>query len=180
MKLVRLLLAIVAVVSLTPVIHGEEGVSERARIELALRDYAKLMCSAVFISARHLPEAQRDSGPLVTENIGSSYSVFTEADRARAQVHIDRKRKVVATTFRDFAPGMARFDGDQGCVILPRGVDNAFFTPKKVSTRLPPANTQSWPMGNVSPRQPPPDGIDPVKLQAVVDKVFSDLAGVVS
>jgi CubicO group peptidase (beta-lactamase class C family) len=177
MKLVRLLLAIVVVVSLTPVIHGEEGVSGRARIELALRDYAKLMCSAVFISARDLPEAQRDSGPLVTENIGSSYSVFTEADRARAQVHIDRKRKVVATTFRDFAPGMARFYGDQGCVILPRGVENAFFTPKKVSTRLPPANTQSWPMGNVSPRQPRPDGIDQVKLQSVVDRVFSDPAG---
>lgn len=159
MKVVRFLLAIVVVVSLTPVIQGEEGVSGRARIELALRDYAKLMCSAVFISGRDLPEAERDSGPLVTENIGSSYSVFTEADRATARVHIDRKGKVVTAPFRDFAPGIARFYGDQGCVILPRGVQNAFFTPKKVSTRLPPADTQSWPMGNVTPPQPLPDGI---------------------
>jgi len=86
MKILRLLLAIVAIVSFTPVVQGEEGVSGRARIELALRDYAKLMCSAVFISARDLAEAERDSGPLVTENIGSSYSVFTEADRAAAHV----------------------------------------------------------------------------------------------
>jgi Beta-lactamase len=177
MKLVRLLLAIVAVISFTPVIQGEEGVSGRARIALALRDYAKLMCSAVFISARDLAEAERDSGPLVTENIGSSYSIFTEADRAIAHVHIDHKRKVVTTSFRDFAPGVARFYGDQGCVILPSGVENAFFTSKKVSTRLPPANVESWPMGNVTPKQPPPDGIDPVRLQSVVDKVFSDPAG---
>ena len=177
MKLVRFLLASVAVVSLTPVIRGEEGVSGRTRIELALRDYAKLMCSAVFISARDLSEAERDSGPLVTENIGSSYSAFTEADRAIAQVHVDRKRKIVTTTFRDFAPGVARFYGDQGCVILPRGVENAFFTPKKVSTRLPPANTQAWPMGNVSPQQSLPDGIDPVKLNSAVHEAFSDPAG---
>jgi len=177
MKILRLLLAIVAIVSFTPVVQGEEGVSERARIELALRDYAKLLCSAVFISARDLAEAERDSGPLVTENIGSSYSVFTEADRAAAHVHIDRKRKVVTTSFRDFAPGVARFHGDQGCVILPPGVEKAFFTPKKVSTRLPPANVESWPMGDVTPKQPLPDGIDPVKLHSVVDQVFSDPAG---
>lgn len=88
MKLVRLLLAIVVLVSLTPVVQGEEGVSVRAGMELALRDYAKVMCSAVFISARDLAEAERNSGPLVTENIGSSYSVFSEADRATAQVHV--------------------------------------------------------------------------------------------
>src|SRR6266852_3035954 len=108
MKLVRLLLAIVALVSFIPVVQGEKGISRRARIELALRDYAKLMCSAVFISARDLAEAERDSGPLVTENIGSSYSVFTEADRATAQVHIDRKRKIATTTFRNFTPGVTQ------------------------------------------------------------------------
>jgi CubicO group peptidase (beta-lactamase class C family) len=32
-------------------------------------------------------------------------------------------------------------------------------------------------MGDVTPKQPPPDGIDPVKLQSVVDQVFSDPAG---
>src|SRR5579859_2244758 len=117
MKLVRLLLAIIATVSLTPVTQAEEGVSGRARVALALRDYAKLMCSAVFISARDLTEAERDSGPLVTENIGSSFSVFTEADRATTHVHIDHKRKVVTTSFRDFTPGVARFYGDQGCII---------------------------------------------------------------
>ena len=177
MKPVRFLLTTVAVVSLTSVIQGEEGVSGRMRIELALRDYAKLMCSAVFISARDLPEAERDTGPLITENIGSSYSAFTEADRATTQVHIDRERGVVTTTFRDFAPGVARFYGNQGCVILPRGLENAFFTPQKVNTRLPPANTLSWPMGDMSPQQPLSDNIDPVKLKSAVDEAFLDPAG---
>src|SRR5215470_2601353 len=86
------LLAAVALV-LAAQVHGEEGLSNRSRIELALRDYAKLMCSAVFISNRTVEEAERNSGPLVTENIGSSYSAISEADRAQAHVLVDRTRK---------------------------------------------------------------------------------------
>jgi hypothetical protein len=41
-----------------------EAISSRSRLELALRDYAKLICSAVFISGRQLAEAERNSGPL--------------------------------------------------------------------------------------------------------------------
>src|SRR5215471_19087333 len=104
MRLRWVLVATVAIVSSTAEMCGEEGLSRHSRIELALRDYAKLMCSAVFISDRDLIEAQRDSGPLVTENIGSSYSVFAEADRAEAKVLVDQKRKVVTVTFRDFTP----------------------------------------------------------------------------
>jgi hypothetical protein len=135
------------------------------------------MCSAVFISGRDLIEAERDSGPLVTENIGSSYSVFSEADRAQTQVRVHQKLKIVSATFRDFVPGVARFYGDQGCVILPRGLKDAFFTPEKVTTRLPPADSQNWPMGDVISKQSLPHGIDPARLQAVVDQVFSDPAG---
>jgi CubicO group peptidase (beta-lactamase class C family) len=162
---------------LSPQLCGEEGISYRSRVELALRDYAKIMCSAVFISGRDLIEAERDSGPLVTENIGSSYSVFSEADRAQAQVRVDQKLKIVTVTFRDFVPGIAHFYGDQGCVILPPGVKDALFTPEKVTTRLPSAESQSWPMGDVIPKQSLPHGIDPARLQTVVDQVFSEPAG---
>jgi CubicO group peptidase (beta-lactamase class C family) len=151
--------------------------SERSRIELALRDYAKLICSALFISGRDLAEAERNSGPLATENIGSSYSAFTEVDRARTELVIDPTRKIVSATFLDYAPGIARLYGDQGCVILPRGVDNAFFTPEKISTHLPAADSQHWPMGDSLPDQPLPKGIDPTRLRAAVDEAFADPAG---
>jgi CubicO group peptidase (beta-lactamase class C family) len=170
-------IAMVAIVSLAAEMTGEEGVSTGSRTELALRDYAKLMCSAVFISDRDLTEAERDSGPLVTENIGSSYSVFSEADRAEAKVLVDQKTKVVTVAFRRFTPGVARFYGDQGCVILPRGAKDAFFTSEKVTTRLPPVDSQVWPMGDVIPKQSLAKGIDPARLQAAVDRAFSDPAG---
>src|SRR5579863_5822815 len=68
MRIKRVLIGIVAITSLSLQLRGEESISRRFRVELALRDYAKLMCSAVFISGRDLTEAERDSGPLVTEN----------------------------------------------------------------------------------------------------------------
>jgi CubicO group peptidase (beta-lactamase class C family) len=171
------LIGVVAIASLSAQLRGEEGISGRSRVELTLRDYAKLMCSAVLISRRDLIEAERDSGPLVTENIGSSYSVLSEADRAQVQVRVDPKEKIVTATFRDFAPGVARFYGDQGCVILPPGVHDAFFTPEKVITQLTPADSQNWPMGDVVSNQSLAQGIDPARLQAVVDQAFSDPTG---
>lgn len=169
------LLAVVALV-LAAQVHGEEGLSNRSRIELALRDYAKLMCSAVFISDRTVEEAERNSGPLVTENTGSSYSAFSEADRAQARVLVDRTRERVVVTFRDNAAGVARFYGDQGCVILPHGVDTAFFKPQKVTTRLPPANSQPWPKGDVV-NGPNTGEVDIARLRAAVDQAFADPAG---
>jgi CubicO group peptidase (beta-lactamase class C family) len=177
MRIRWVLIGVVAITSLSAQLRGEEGISRRFRVELALRDYAKLMCSAVFISGRDLIEAERDSGPLVTENLGSSYSVFSEADRAQAQVRVEQRLKIVTATFQDFVPGVARFYGDQGCVILPPGVKDAFFTPEKVTTRLPPADSQSWPMGDTIAKQSLPQGIDAARLEAVVDQVFSDPAG---
>src|SRR5215469_806097 len=177
MRIRWVLIGVVAIASVSAQLCGEEGISGRFRAELALRDYAKLMCSAVFISGRDLIEAERDSGPLITENIGSSYSVFSEADRAQAQVRVDRKLKIVTVTFRDFVAGLARFYGDQGCVILPPGAKDAFFTPEKVTTQLPSADAQSWPMGDVVSKLSSARGIDPARLQGVVDQLFQDPAG---
>jgi len=104
MRIARVLLVATSVVSFIAVAQGEEGISQRSRVELALRDYAKLMCSAVFISNRDLAEAQRDSGRLVTENIGSSYSALSEADRVATEIVVDRKHSIVTAKFRDFTP----------------------------------------------------------------------------
>ena len=164
--------ATILVVSL---LQGEEGISANARVELALADYAKLLCSAEFISHRDLGEAERDSGPLVTENFGSSYSTLSEADRvSMTKVIVDKKNRLVRVSLRDLGPRTAKFYGDQGCVILPKGVENAFFVPKQVRSQLPSASSQPWPMGDVLPKQPLPVEIDSAKLNAAVDLAFSD------
>jgi len=61
-------------------------------------------------------------------------------------------------------------------VILPQGVDTAFFKPQKVTTRLPPANSQPWPNGDVV-KEPITREVDPARLRAAVDQAFSDPAG---
>ena len=156
-------------------VRAEEGISANSRVELALADYAKLLCSAEFISHRSLEEAERHSGPLVTENFGSSYSIFSEADRvSNTKVVVDRKKRLVRVSLRDLGPRTARFYGDQGCVILPKAVENAFFIPKQVRSQLPSATSQPWPMGDVLPKQPLPAEINSAKLNAAVDLAFSD------
>jgi CubicO group peptidase (beta-lactamase class C family) len=170
----RTLFGIAAIVSTAAGLCAEEGLSNNSRIELALGDYAKLMCSAVFISGRILDEAERNSGPLVTENFGSSYSALSESDRVvNTKVIVDYKRKLVRVTLRDLPPRIARFFGDQGCVILPKGVEKVFFAPTRIHTHLPDPRSEPWPMGEVLPKQPLPE-IDAAKLSAAVDLAFSD------
>jgi CubicO group peptidase (beta-lactamase class C family) len=174
-KACQFLLGVAAILSTATELRAEEGVSTNSRIELALADYAKLLCSAVFISHRDLDEAKRNSGPLVTENLGSSFSVLSESDRvSNTKVTVDGKRKLVRVSLRDLGPRTARFYGDQGCVILPKGVDKAFFTPVKVHSQLPNHRSESWPMGDALPKQPLPAEIDSAKLNAALDLAFSD------
>ena len=171
-KKVSIAAATILVVSL---LRAEEGISANSRVELALADYAKLLCSAEFISHRSLEEAEQHSGPLVTENIGSSYSVLSESDRvSNTRVVVDRKSRLVRVSLRNLGPRTAKFYGDQGCVILPRGAQNVFFIPEQVRTQLPRASRQPWPMGDVLPNDSIPVEINRAKLNAAVDLAFSD------
>ena len=44
-------------------------------------------------------------------------------------------------------PRTARYHGDQGCTILPAGVDRVFFEPVELHSSLPDPSTQPWPLG---------------------------------
>ena len=45
---------------------------------------------------------------------------------------------------------MAKFNGDQGCAILPRGETDIHFKPVAVPRNLPDAATQPWPIGDAN------------------------------
>ncbi len=66
-------------------------------------------------------------------------------------------------------PRSARYTGDQGSTILPRGEENVFFDPVKVPRNLPDASTQDWPMGEVGATTPVPDGVDSNAVAAALD-----------
>jgi CubicO group peptidase (beta-lactamase class C family) len=134
---------------------------------LGAASYAKVLCSAVFVSGRDAAEAQQNS----------AYVLMTEPDRAKpVKADVDRQAKRVRVTI-DTHTRTAAFYGDQGCVIHPVEHDGVHFTPVPVRTTLPDANTQPWPMGDAPAKEPWPTKLDRAKLQAAVDLAFADPAG---
>ena len=129
--------------------------------------YAKVVCSAVFISGLDPAFAE--------ENVG----YFTAPYAARATLgtpRIDRASRTVTVATPDGATRQARQVGSQGCVTLPRGNANVSFTPTTVVSRLTDPRTQPWPMGDRRPPAVTIPGLDRATLQQAVDAAF-DPAG---
>ena len=131
-------------------------------LEHTAAGYAKVLCSAVFISGRALATAVAEDG----------FFVAPRAERRRLTPSLDRERQAVLVSLPDGRRRGARLIGDQGCVTLPAGMSSAFFTPVKVVPALPDANTQAWPMGDASPEAGPAAEIDQLKLAAAVAAAF--------
>lgn len=82
---------------------------------------------------------------------------------------VDEKRRLVTVTAPGAPPRSARYTGDQGSTILPRGKVNVFFKPVHVPRRLSNAANQAWPMGDVGASRPIPEGVDTNALAAALD-----------
>src|SRR5207253_8461369 len=109
--------------------------------------FAKIMCSAVFITGLD-PE-------FAAENVG--YFTAPYAERAKlGKPIIDRAGRAVHVTLPNGVRRTARFVGDQGCVTLPMGRSSLNFKPIHVASVLPDPATQAWPMGDVLPADPLP------------------------
>src|SRR5262245_58370608 len=109
--------------------------------------FAKIMCSAVFITGLD-PE-------FAAENVG----YFTSPYDTRAKLGkpvIDQKNKAVYVSLPNGMKRTAKYLGDQGCVTLPTGKDAVSFKPIRVKSRLPNPTTQPWPMGDVLSNAPLP------------------------
>ncbi len=131
---------------------------------LGIAGYAKVLCSAVFVSGRDPDEAAKNSG----------YFLLGEKDRPHVSWTVDRERKEVHMTLRGTITRTAKYFGDQGCVILQQGTDKVFFTPVPVRTTLPAPETEPWPMGDRPSGEPLPPEVDRARLDAAVDEAFAD------
>jgi CubicO group peptidase (beta-lactamase class C family) len=134
---------------------------------LGAASYAKILCSAVFVSGRDVEEAQKNS----------AYFLMAQPDRARpVTADVDRQAKRVRVTVQNITR-TAAFYADQGCVIHPPDHDGVHFTPVPVRTALPDAATQPWPMGDAASKEPWPAGLDRARIQSAVDLAFADPEG---
>ena len=133
------------------------------RLEHETAGFAKILCSAIFITGRDLKTAADEDG----------FFVSPPASRAKViNTVIDREDREVRLTLANGVTRSARVVGDQGCVILPRSVEKVFFQPVAVKSALPDAATQEWPMGDRLPDLPLPPEIDKAKLEAAVAAAF--------
>ena len=125
--------------------------------------FAKIMCSAVFITGLD-PE-------FAAENVGYFVAPSEERKKVGKPV-IDRAKKAVHVTMPNGVTRTAKVVGDQGCVTLPIGNDSVNFTPVRLERRLPDPSKQPWPMGDVLPSDPLPSNVDAAKLKQAVDAAF--------
>ena len=136
-----------------------------------LSGFAKILCSAVFVSGRDENEAARNSAPFFMPN----------AERSQVTWTIDKELKAVTATFGTESRS-AMFTGDQGCQIQNPDSPGIHFKPVKVTTTLPPADTQAWPMGDriddtaALKTRGSVTGANADLLQQAVDAVFADPA----
>lgn len=131
---------------------------------LGVAGFAKVLCSAVFVSGRDPQEAVRNSG----------YFMLPGSEHTVTDTVIDRRQKEVRLTYRNSITRTARYYGDQGCITHPEGFDRVFFQPVAVVSLLPDPATQDWPMGDRLPEAPLPSDIDSAHLAAAVDAAFAD------
>jgi CubicO group peptidase (beta-lactamase class C family) len=129
--------------------------------------YAKIMCTAVFVTGLDPAFAM--------ENVG----YFTAPYDARKDLgtpKIDRQKQTVEVTMPNGTVRMAKHVGSQGCVTLPIGKTDVFFKSSVVTPKVPDPKTTAWPMGDLLPQGPPPANVDMAKVQQAVDAAF-DPAG---
>jgi CubicO group peptidase (beta-lactamase class C family) len=130
--------------------------------------YAKIMCSAVFITGLD-PD-------FAAENVGYFTSPYAERAKVTKPV-IDRAHKAVHIMLPNGVTRTAKYFGDQGCVTLPVGTDSVNFTPAKVVSQLPDPSTEPWPMGDVLPGDPLPKEIDTANVKHAIDLAFEPDSG---
>jgi len=129
--------------------------------------FAKIMCSAVFITGLD-PD-------FAAENVGYFTAPYEERAKVGRPV-IDWVNKAVHIAMPNGLTVTAKYLGDQGCVTLPAGKSSVNFTPVQLKSRLPDAATEPWPMGDVLPNGPLPPGIDADKLKQAVNAAFEPTA----
>ncbi len=162
---VAIVLSLALLLALHPAAAQEP---EPSAEELSLALAAKVLCSAVFVSGREAEEALENS---VLRILPGSEALL------EMEMEVDHEQKLVRTWQGSTPVRTAKFYGDQGCVIHPRGKEGVLFQPVKLETTLPDAATQPWPMGDLLPNQPLPPEIDEAKLAEAVEAAFANPEG---
>lgn len=133
-----LLLASLALATPAAGQDSDYGLESRAAIG------AHHICSGLWVVGR---VTKRTADEIIAQDI-APFRDFSW-DKSFTYTVDDAKRTVTVRGPKN-APRTAKYNGDQGCSILPRGETAIHFTPITVAKNLPDANTTAWPMGDLN------------------------------
>ncbi len=132
--------------------------------EHAMAMNAKLLCSGIFVQGRD-PEVHIREDLRKFPNFGWAEDF---------EYRVDHDGRTVTLTSPGTSPRTARYNGDQGCAILPKGRWRVHFTPEKVVSTLPDGDALPWPAGDILSDDPLPDEVDRAAVEAALDFAFDD------
>jgi CubicO group peptidase (beta-lactamase class C family) len=133
---------------------------------LTLAGAAKRYCSAIWVS-------QRDRKEALVGSVLQNAEVADAHERGALRFDVNEEQRIV-TGSQDGVTARARHFGDQGCVILPEGANDVFFTPREVVSALPDAASTPWPIGDRVSDEPVPAGVNRELLNEAGDTLFSN------
>lgn len=131
--------------------------------EHAAAGFAKILCSAIFVTGRSEADATEEDGYFVSKPEERKLIKSTEVDARSQTVRVTLPNGIVRT---------ARMFGGQGCVILPRGEDTVHFTPVSVIPNVPDPATTPWPMGDLASNDPVGPAAEAAKVAAATAEAF--------
>ncbi|MGW8178485.1 MAG: serine hydrolase, partial [bacterium] len=130
--------------------------------------FAKILCSAVFISGLD-PD-------FAAENIGYFTSPYEER-AAVEEKRIDYDQRLVHVTLSNGVVRTAGFVEDQGCITFPAGEESIYFAPTTVTNSLPDPSSQPWPLGDLASDDPFPSEVDGSKVESALEAAFEPEQG---
>lgn len=130
--------------------------------------FAKIMCSAVFITGLD-PD-------FAAENVGYFTAPYEERAKLGRPV-VDEVNRTVSVTVPNGATRTAVYTVGQGCVTLPVGSTSLNYQPKVVPPLTPDDPEIPWPMGNKVPDDPFPAELNKIKVLEAVNAAFDPTEG---
>lgn len=141
----------------------------RSPVEYAAGLTAKLLCSGIFVVGRDAP---RSPSEVLAEDV-APFPWFSWDDAYSWEV--DEAAREVTVTPPGASARTAEYNDDQGCTLLPPGVDDVFFEPVATDPDLPDPARQAWPTGDRAAgwEHLPPE-VDEAALEAALDRAMDD------
>jgi CubicO group peptidase (beta-lactamase class C family) len=132
-------------------------------LEHSTAGFAKILCSAVFLTGLDPDDAAETVGYFSSPYEDRVHVTDTVVDYAREEVRLTLPSGVVR---------VAKRYGSQGCIARPIGEDSIFFDPVVVEPNLPDAATTAWPMGDLVPDESWPAEVDQALVAQAMEEGF--------